>query len=355
MAVKKTAALSALAGVCLAWSLGAAEIQNGLIGLSLRENTGGFRFFGLARDESFEPLFRGESRFSVQVNGQVYPLGGDEFKAFRPETASSSELCFQSGATGVLVTETISFIRTSGASDVNGLRLRLTLTNQGSKAAKVGLRCLMDTYLGEPKPPHFSLFNNGRGRPVDGETLVRDGEADWWVSGDERLAVMGNAAIEAPRKGAPPDTGKPAVPAVFFGSKSRLSDTLWKTSYLQSRLFGVFPHSLDDSAVAYYFEGEPLAPGETRVCVILLALADKAGFENLIPTAFMSGILSAFMSKQDWKVIDALYDQEVISLMDELVTLLDEQQATPSLTDAEIDLLETLLLRLGNRYSLPGK
>jgi hypothetical protein len=248
--------------------IGAADFTNGHIRLSLDAETGRFSLYYLTSSLplELEPLFAHQdlrtSLLTVHHNRRAYKLGEDESFTIRLEN-NRPALVFESAF--LRVTERFEFIKTSGAFQSNGVKITFLVENTSSRRADTGLRFLLDTNLGEGRP----------GAPLVTDTKVLDGEITfdpmspdkWWISGNDRLSLLGSLNQEA---GSKPDL-------VHVANWKRLNDAPWKLRYSGGRNFS-YSNNIGDSAVAYYFEPRRMQPGESFSVSLLLAANDPAGF-----------------------------------------------------------------------------
>jgi hypothetical protein len=340
--------------------LGAVDFTGGRVRLTLHEAAGRFSLSYMTdmTREAYEPFFVSQdprtSFFSVMVNDKIYRLG--ETSAFRiraEENAVNPALVFESSF--LLVREEFAFIKTTGASLANGLKITITLENRSPQQVDAGLRFLVDTSLGEGIHGSPAFITDKR--PIPSEIIIEKKDADqWWVSRNERLALMGSISAGVEQG---PDL-------VHFANWKRLNDVPWKTTYSPGRNFNFLPYSIGDSAVCYYFDPRPLSRGETVSYTILLALEDKEGF-----AAYFAGgqdDMSRFLSETvplpsvfppiDPPSLDAPVDthnrESDLILLRDLIRRVDLYLAGEiSITEEELAAMELVINRLKARYGLP--
>jgi hypothetical protein len=151
----------------------------------------------------------------------------------------------------------------------NGIRINIRITNTSDRSSSVGLRFLLDTYLGEGRreAPFFTDQ-----RSLTEEALLEGDASDrWWVSGNNRMGLMGNIS---PVEGTKPDF-------IHFANWKRFNDVTWRLSYVPGRNFNFLPYSIGDSAVCYYFNPLPLDRGASRILSVFLALENGQGFSSV--------------------------------------------------------------------------
>jgi hypothetical protein len=226
----------------------------------------------------------------------------------------------------------------------------MRITNTSDRLSSVGLRFLLDTYLGENgrEAPFFTDQ-----RSFTAEALLEGEVSDrWWVSRNNRMGLMGNIS---PAGGIKPDL-------IHFANWKRFNDVTWKASYVQGRNFNFLPYSIGDSAVCYYFNPLPLDRGASRILSVFLALEDGQGFASLSypgapdqlphnlqeppgepPPAFQA---SAVESEDNTLNTDLRLLQEMLDLLNAYIA--DEK----ALSDEDLSEMEKAVKTLKNRYGL---
>jgi hypothetical protein len=249
------------------------DFLDGRIRLVIEEKTGRFcLYYKTSPDnEKYDPLFWDRDYYrtsflAVNMKGKVYKLGENSKFAVRLRgTPDRPVLAFESPE--LSITEEFSFIRTATSGVTNGVRIDITMENWGEQTISVGIRALIDTFLGEKSAPHFTT----NVRSISDETLVdRTTLEQWWVSKNASYGFMGSIFMSGINL---PDT-------LFFSNWQRLNSATWKPEYQRARAFSTLPFSINDSAVCYYLDVAPLERWERRSMTILLGAEDRYGFEN---------------------------------------------------------------------------
>ncbi len=137
-------------------------------------------------------------------------------------------------------------VRENHAEDTFVLRMRIS--NRGRRSRSVGVRYLIDTWLGEHANAHFET---GWGTSVTAERT--------FTSGDEAVVSSGPDGVF--RLKLDRGTGQSAV---SVANRQRLSDAGWAYSPGRERGFSLPPFSVQDSAVHIVYDREELEPGDTR-------------------------------------------------------------------------------------------
>lgn len=355
-----------------------ADFIDGRIRLVLNPNNGRFSLYYMSdiAHEEFSPLFTSvdprTSFLSLIMNNRSYKLGeSSAFKTSIGGNSSSPSLIFESAF--LVITQNFTFIRTGSSSLTNGVLITITLTNKGAQTINAGIRLLIDTDLGEKSQPHFIT----QFRAINSETIIASSSTEqYWVSQNGKLALVGSIASDSP-----PDV-------VHFANWKRLNDAPWKIPYMAGRNFNLLPYSIDDSAVCYYFEPEPIAKDAERVAIISLsgtapgeygnifAISNSAAPEPAVvlpaPENNGTGIHAASGSEITEANVIAAAENTVsmeisrpnsmlaaeimadLEALQELISHLDESIVSgASISDEELAAISLLIYRIKLKYSIP--
>ena len=250
----------------------ALELNNGAIRLSLNERTGsfalGYRIPGQA--EPLSLLFPQDPRttyFSLAINNQIL-TPGDSFEFTRTLERRGGGARFRWQSKRLEILQDFDFLASSSSSASNGIALRITITNISDQRLSVGMRYLLDTYLGENSGHHFSTDTD---HEITGETEIHPTPPDYLLSpvgkrkNDGLMVMLSSPGLTRPDR-------------VVLANWKRLSDASWNYTVNRSRNFSLPPYSINDSAAALYYEPARLAPGESRTIVLALGYATPEGF-----------------------------------------------------------------------------
>jgi hypothetical protein len=325
--------------------LPALDFFSGRIKLVIHENTGYFSLYYLTdipqqRDVHlwrYEPFFVDNdprtSFLAVTVNDRTYRLGeSSSFRVRIPANAAHPAIVFESAF--LSVTQEFVFIRTAGSTAANGVRMTVKLENRGTAQAFAGFRFLLDTSLGEGSG--LSPFTIGQ-QIVSTEFVIdSQGNEPYWISRNNRIGLMGSVW---PEEGPKPDT-------IHFANWKRLSEVPWKLTFSPGRNFNYLPYSINDSAVSYVFDPQPLASGASRNYVILLSMMDENGFYQVADASDNSPLSPNVLSTGNSR------EQDLITLRD-LITRLDENlSGRLVLSNEELAEIETIIAGLKARYGI---
>jgi cell division septation protein DedD len=264
--------LAALAAIAV--PLGALEVTNGMVKLTLHEGIGRFSLAGLgqASGASFTPLLVAQdprsSMVSILVSDRVIRLGeSSDFLEAVENTATGARFTWTSKQ--LVVTETFSFIGAPGSDVASGVRVDLQVTNVSEQDLAVAVRYLFDTWLGEASSVHFRTDTvAGLTREL---TITKDERPAYWVSpladnaeGFGFQCMLSGEGVTVPDR-------------VVFANWKRLSDSAWSYTTSAARTFSQAPYSMNDSAVGQYYDSQPIPRGGNITVTLALGRASPSG------------------------------------------------------------------------------
>jgi len=322
----------------------AAEFTDGSIRLVLHGETGRFSLYALQyhhnRRRPAALFFASDPRtsfLSVAVNDRVFRMGeSPEFRTRVGGTARNPSLIFESYF--MQVTKEFSFVSSVDSAETNGVSVRITLENRGSRQVTAGASFLLDTNLGD------SSFTTGR-RTIDGETLLTRTDRDrFWIDRNDRLSLTGSLF-----------TGSDEDPdSVHFANWRRLNEaSSLRLPHQPGRNFNMLPYSVRDSAVSYYFASRPLSRGQRRTFGFYLFVNSEGGLAPLDLTSGREVIqdMPARAAEGLFGFDDPIqpgerYRSEIRDLMARIDTLI----ASGTATEDELAAIELAMNTLRARY-----
>jgi hypothetical protein len=248
----------------------AAEYIDGRIKLVIDEKIGRFSLFYMTDvgNKVYEPLFwekdKRTSFLSAYVNNKEYKMGGNsEFKIVIRGEKNRPALVFESRF--LSITESFSFIRTASSGVSNGVRIDIMVESWALDTTNVGVRLLIDTFLGEKNKPPFRTDL----RTISSETIIdKTSPEEYWVTRNDEYGLMGSIFVE----------GTAAPDFLQFANWRRMNSARYKVDYVSGRSFNYMPFSVKDSAVCYFLDVKPMERWEQRLMTVLLAAEDNYGF-----------------------------------------------------------------------------
>lgn len=263
--------------VSAGWAL---DLRDGRMLLSLDERTARFSVHYLAdaaRNRYVSLLSEQDARTSYPTlywDGKTFRLGeGSDFRFTVRREGSSAVIEYRSSF--AIIRQTFQFLRSSGASDSDGILLEFSIENLTDNSASVGFRILLDTYQGERSKTHFEIDGTG----VAGAELSLAG-----ASVPKRLITPGDsgASLQIQLSG----EGLTIPNRLILSNWKRINDTEWGFESSPGRSFTLLPFSIEDSAAALYFDPSELRGGGRRVFRIVLGNKSEMGYSApAIPVA----------------------------------------------------------------------
>jgi len=331
--------LSVLLLAAVAAGLPALEIERGKLKLVVNEKNGRYVLWG-AEDQNkpvWTPLFFADdpttSKWKLLVGDKGYVLGDDpSFTTAVESTATGAKITWTSKT--LLATLTLDFVLSTSSAVADGLRLDLAVVNVSEAPLKVGVRWVIDTYLGEKKE-HFHLAT---GESVTNETKLEGTYPEWWASRSATDDTLGLLVM----------VGKDVTPPsrVFFANWKRLDDAVGDLPFKKGRDFNLLPYSFNDSAVAQVYDPQDLAPGATREVTELLGLVSA----QTLAGARLASVnpLDDLLKKNQNPALGAI-DQDLASLKT-LQAQIDAKLNDPSrVTPEDLRLLQAVLDQIDAR------
>jgi hypothetical protein len=262
---------AALALAAFSAAAPALEVKEGLVKLVASESTGRvsiYKLIDVARGK-YEPLvFDQDPRTSVvtlSADGRQIKLGdSSEYRFQVSRTDGGIRIEFRSAS--CVVRESYDFAKSANQALADGVRVSFELENVSERESMLGLRVLIDTWLGEKSGTHFRTAKLPR---IGAETtLSPSGDEKWVASPGERANFMVQFAgdgIEGPGK-------------VLLSNWKRLADSPWGYDANPQRNFTLVPYSINDSAIALYWEPSAVSRGGTRRISFFMGSLNEEGY-----------------------------------------------------------------------------
>ena len=240
-------------------SIFSADIETGGIRLELDEKSGSFSLSSLENGKnSAIPLIYPEdprtSYFSIVVDNRIYNLrSGSDFRREYIQEADRHIIRWTSRQ--LEINQEFRIIPAVSSDADDGLAVRFRIRNTSSRKLSIGLRYIIDTYLGEQKGPHFLRSDN---RSINGETELVAPYPQYILSpgnGSQDTGLM--VMLRAP--------GLTSPDSVVCANWKRLNESSWSYTVNPSRSFSHPPYSINDSALALYYNPVQLQAEEERL------------------------------------------------------------------------------------------
>jgi hypothetical protein len=331
--------------LCCVSFLSALDLSVERIAIHIDEKSGRLSLYQVIDPEKnrstalFSDLEPRTSHLSVKINDKVYRLG-DSFGFKTSVSAGEERAIIRYDSKDLILAQHLSFIKTRGSEVVDALRIDIECINISESEVLLSLRYLFDTYLGERAAVHFST---NRKDIISEYLLVPSREDDvFWVSKNERIGLMGSVRIQ----GIIPPT------SIHFANWKRLNDSAWGLIENRQRNYSNLPYSVNDSAIAYFFDDLRIPRGGSITVTILLGIENRRGFSPVSQSLEKS--VSTQLLEQAGKGLT-----DLISLEDDMATLQEILYQVNSaidngivLTEAELAAFEALIKQIEERSLL---
>jgi hypothetical protein len=270
--MRRLACAAALALIA-AFAAGALEIKEGLVKLVINENSARvslYRLIDVAKGR-YEPLiFDQDPRttyVTLSIDGKQVKLGDASdyrFTVSRIDTGALLE--FRSSFCAVR--QKLEFAKSEGSALADGIKVTFELENVSERDELLGLRFLVDTWLGEKSGAHFSTDLREK---VGEETEIPATAADRWiVSPGERASFM--VEIQGP--------GLVRPDRAVLANWKRITDSTWLFDVNPQRNFTLVPYSINDSAIALYWEPVLVPRGGLRSISFIAGSFNDKGYSR---------------------------------------------------------------------------
>jgi len=321
------------------------EIKDGRMKLVIDEKSGRFSMYYLsdvAKSRYVPLLYDEETRttFStLSFDQKTYKLG--EASDFRINVAKedSGGVRIEYRSSFCVVRLTFSFVTSPGASMADGVALEYEVENVSQKDTPVGLRILFDTWLGEKTQTHFTAQAAG---PLSGEIAFGGDYVDSWIRSSEASAGTKDA-VSLQIQLSPPATKPDRVLAANW---KRLSDSMWTFDASTSRNFTLLPYSINDSAIALYFEPVIVRPGSTRKLSTILSQANDGYPADSSSVALTSAAL-VVTAPAVTAPLDEMVDLVAVRNVLDAINASLRSSAVP--TPEELEAMESIVRQLETR------
>ena len=320
--------------------LSALEIKEGRMRIVIDERNGRMAFYYLAdmtRNQYVPLLYDQESRTSyptLVIDERSYKLGeSGDFRITVSRQSSGAQIEYRSSF--CVVRQRIFFVSSTTSSLADGVSIHFDIENVSERDYSAGLRYLLDTWLGEKSGRHFTSPVSGA---LQGESQLSGEFQERWIlsSGDSgTLAVILDSPSTRPDR-------------TLFANWKRINDAPWLFEANTTRGFTLLPYSINDSALALYYDPAPVRRGATRSITVVLGNETVSDLTNRVAE---TGASTA-------TVFTTLSESTPLDLRADLITVRDFIRAINFLIDSgetpeqnELDSLSAMLERLEARKS----
>lgn len=341
-----------LTGLVLISAAGLAHaviLDSGRIRLELHEGIGRFTlgYREAVTSSRFQPLFYDRdprtSAITILQGNRTLRLG--EAGAFTEEiTERSDGIGFRWTSSTLIVELNFTFTASQGAALSDAVVATLRMENISEAPVNLGARVLLDTDLGEQSGPHFRVSGIGE---IDRETELTPSPAIWYwrsESGDNGPGLQ--QTLYGP--------GITVPSRVVMANWKRLSDASYDFQVTRNRNFNQLPYSVNDSAVAVYYDGQIVAAGETRDIVMVFGSPTGSGYA--LGGATSGTGINSILDQVTATAGESLSPSEEILRINDLVDQIDRLLATGQpITADDLAVIEQILAQLEERRTQFGQ
>jgi hypothetical protein len=268
--------------------LSALTISNTNTELVVNEQNGRFSIFAKTPGGAKKALLVSQdprtTMLTILAGSKIYRMG-DSFEFRQSIESSSNTVDLVWTSRSLVVTEHFALAGKT-------LTITITVKNTSERELNVGIRYLLDTYLGE-KGEHFA---------ADG--LAVEKETDYvWVAPFEIESSDGkDVSLFVLLSG----SGITDPDRVVIANWKRLNDASWTFEANQSRDFNLLPYSINDSAIAVYYEPESIASAAAKSATFKMTWREPG-------TSFSTSASTeeAATSQLDMELVDSILDEVV--------------------------------------------
>ncbi len=331
-----------LAIVSLPAAAAALEVKEGLVKLVASESTGRvtvYKLIDVAKNK-YEPLiFEQDPRTSLvtlSADGRHVKLGdSSEYRFQVSRTDGGLRIEYRSAS--CVVRQSYDFAKSEGQALADGVRVGFELENVSERESMLGLRVLIDTWLGEKSGSHFRTELSPR---IAVETAIRPGAEERWVaSSGDRASFMVQFAgdgIDGPDR-------------VLLSNWKRLSDATWGYDVNPQRNFTLVPYSINDSAVALFWEPALVSRGGTRKLSFVMGSFNEAGYRAPDGRTKTEEIFAATVLSSEAPGAATSLAADLVAVRD-LISRIDRAMAAGGdIADDELEAWKKILDRLDER------
>ncbi len=330
----------------------ALDIKSGSIILSLDERSGILRLYHVSDDQKTKTslLYEQDTRTSyiLIASGNRLLKLSDNFSSKIEQQENSVKITYTSDIAIVILEIT--------PVNSGGFAFSYTVFNTTKQDTGIGCRILLDSYLGEKISSHFSSNSNTQ---IQTETLFSQPNLPLWIesSNDKKI---GFRLFVPTIKSLQPD-------AVLLANWKRINDAVWQPEFQQNRNFTLAPYSINDSAIALFWNAQTVKPSEKRTFSFTIATIQTTAVETpsiseptptvtvsssaavppvaATPSSATSAQLPQFTQEQLLDLLKKDY-QAALTILQMINTLLSSNQP---ITDADIAKIQAMIDELNKK------
>lgn len=347
--MRKIAGITFIILVCIGAASFALELKKGRMKVVLHENMGKFSAYYLYNLSSnrYSSLFLDQdprtSSLSIIADNKVYRMGESSgFRQVIESTKNGAKFIWRSSS--LEVTEDISFISSPGSPVTDGILLTISVTNISEIGISIGVRYIFDTFLGEDSGTHFQTETVGK---ISGETSYFKYNLPKYINTPSDIQSFEGFQIMLD------GTGLTKPDKVVLANWKRINDSTWDYDVKSSRNFNQLPYSINDSAIALYYNQSELAPGAAREIKLAIGSYNEDGFSadqsttrSEIADVFNQTLNSDNSGSRD---VGLSVQTDLLTVNELLKKINDSMGSREVLTESELELMNQVISELTKR------
>jgi hypothetical protein len=324
------------------------ELSEGKIKLIIHEQTGRFSLYYLSdvNKNTYTPLFLSEDPrttfLTILEGNKTYRMGeAAGFTQSIEKTASGAKLRWKSS--GLTVEEHFTFISSRSSALANGVAIKIRLENSSENTLDLGARYVFDTYLGEKDKTHFMTNTQ--------KTITR--ETSFGVQNMPLYIVSTSEERDPGFQLMTKGEGITTPDRIILANWKRLNETSWTYEVNSLRNFNQLPYSINDSAIALYYQPERVSAGSTREIMLTVGNYDPEGY---IPSEQkkkedISAVFEKVLDQEEEADVETALNNDLLTVNDLVEKINRMIQSGEEITEDELEVMNQVIEELKKRKS----
>jgi hypothetical protein len=239
------------------------EVKNEFVKIGIDDNTGRYVMTTLKgdpanpNDDNVQLLYEKvppTSLTTVYINDEPFIFGSPDGYFRKRAEVVGNKIITEWSIKGIVFIQEVEIVKGPSTGNMDSMRILYRVKNENPIKSKVGLRIMLDTYLGDKDGAAFSLPELG---DISHEAqFYRESIPAYWYSFDS----FDNPLIKT--QGILKGFGVTTPDKVVFSSWDRLYDNLWDFVIDSTKEFKRVGTGHYDSAIALYYEPVEMGPNE---------------------------------------------------------------------------------------------
>lgn len=260
---------------------------------------------------------------TVQVDGREYKFGSDENGMFTTRLMKRNDMITTVwNIRNIDVRQTLKIVKGPTTGNLDTLEIIYDVVNRDNKPHEVGVRVMLDTYLGKEDGAPYRIPQKGN---ITEEKMLKGSELpEYWYSYDDlskpTVIAQGSLKIE----------GSPDPDKIIFASWERFNKYLWDFTIKPGRSFRRSIIGPLDSALAMYWPIGKLEPNNNYILRTYYGLMSR---EVIKPVESKIEQPKIVQKKKTYTIVD----------FSEINRILGEMNKIQGLNNSKLDEINKLL------------